>query len=109
MIEIINFVIDRSPQLSTKIVRISASFAVLCTVSIFVVLIIFTVCAINQEFFYPRGTPAWYRNYLDAAFFTSFGIGLCISFVCGIYAAKHFYTKAQLWEVRMFFRNRVNT
>jgi len=109
MTEIINFVIDRSPRLSTKIVRISASFAVLCTVSIFVLLIVFTVCAINQEFVYPRGTPAWYRNYLDTAFFTSFGIGLCISFVCGIYAAKHFYTKAQLWEVRMFFRNRVNT
>ena len=108
MTKIINYVIDRSPYLLAEIVRMLASVAVFIAVSVFVGIIVFSVSAINSDFFFPRGMFGWNNPNLDTVFFSLFGVSLCTSFVCGIYAARCFCTKAHLREVRMFFRKRVN-
>jgi hypothetical protein len=105
---IINYVIDRSPYLLAEVVRMLASVAVFIAVSVFVGIIVFSVSAINSDFFFPRGMFGWNNPNLDTVFFSLFGVSLFVSCACGIYAAEYFYTKALLWEVRMFFRDRVD-
>jgi len=108
MTKINNYAIDRSLHLLANIGKILASSVVLIAVSIFVGLIVIIVSNINSDFFFPQGMFVWYRSDLSTAFFSLFGVSLFVSCACGIYAAEYFYTKALLWEVRMFFRNRVD-
>ena len=108
MTKINNYAIDRSLHLLANIGKILASSVVLIAVSILVGLIVLSVSAINSVFFFPQGMFVWYRSDFSAVYFSLFGVSLFVSCACGIYAAEYFYTKALLWEVRMFFRDRVD-
>ena len=108
MTKINNYAIDRSLHLLANIGKILASSVVLIAVSFLVGLIVLSVSVINSDFFFPQGMFVWYRSDFSAVYFSLIGVSLFVSCACGIYAAEYFYTKALLWEVRMFFRDRVD-
>ena len=110
MTKIINYAIDRSLHLLAHIVKILASFVVLCIVFILVGLVVVIITAMNSTLYCPNGYS------MDTVFDTSVmiwivfnGISLICALVCAFDAAEYFYKKIHLWEVRRFFRNRVNT
>ena len=109
MTKINNYAIDRSLHLLANIGKILASFIVLCIVFFLVALVVEIITVMNSTLYCPNGFS------MDTVFDTSVmiwivfdGISLICALACGIYAAEYFYTKALLWEVRMFFRDRVD-
>ena len=109
MTKINNYAIDRSLHLLANIGKILASFVVLCIVFILIGLVVGIITAMNSTLYCPNGYS------MDTVFDTSVmiwivfnGISLICALVCAFDAAEYFYTKALLWEVRMFFRDRVD-
>jgi len=103
------YAIDRSLQLLAHIVKILASFVVLCIVFILIGLVVGIITAMNSTLYCPNGYS------MDTVFDTSVmiwmvfsGISLICALVCAFNAAEYFYKQIHLWEVRRFFRNRVN-
>ena len=105
-----------------RIVRILASFAVLITVSACVFLTLFLMFGIYQSYISDFFSYAWLfhmfglltptqallyhihdliSDFRSGLLFTLF-LSFPASLFCGIYAAKNFYTKILLWEIRMY-------
>ena len=107
--DLFKYAIDIGLHLLVNIVRILASFVVLCIVFILVGLVVEIIAVMNSTFYCPNGFS------MDTVFDTSVmiwivfdGISLICALACAFDAAEYFYTKALLWEVRMFFRDRVD-
>ena len=107
--DVFKYAIDRSLHLLAHIVKILASFVVLCIVFILVGLVVEIITIMNSTLYCPNGFS------MDTVFDTSVmiwivfdGISLICALVCAFDAAEYFYMKALLWEVRMFFRDRVD-
>ena len=107
--EIINFAIDKSPYLLAKIVRILTSFAVSIIFFIFGELVVAIIGAKIFVLYYPhRFSMAALTDPAVGFWWFLYCINLFVVFIFGICIAKYFYTKALLWEVRRYFRNRIN-
>ena len=107
--DLFKYAIDIGLHLLVNIVRILASFVVLCIVFILVGLVVEIIAVMNSTLYCPNGFS------MDTVFDTSVmiwivfdGISLICALACAFDAAEYFYTKALLWEVRMFFRDRVD-
>ena len=107
--DLLKYAIDIGLHLLVNIVRILASFVVLCIVFILVGLVVEIIAVMNSTLYCPNGFS------MDTVFDTSVmiwivfnGISLICALACAFDAAEYFYTKALLWEVRMFFRDRVD-
>ena len=108
MTELTSYLVGKIDQLYIKAFRLFLFLLIYCPVAAVFVLITFIIMAFSQDFFFPQGMFVWYRSDFSAVYFSLFGVSLFVSCACGIYAAEYFYTKALLWEVRMFFRDRVD-
>ena len=109
MTKINNYAIDRSLHLLANIGKIFASFIVLCIVFFLVALVVEIITVMNSTLYCPNGFS------MDTVFDTSVmiwivfdGISLICALVCACNAAEYFYEQIHLWEVKRFFRNRVN-
>ena len=107
--DLFKYAIDIGLHLLVNIVRILASFVVLCIVFILVGLVVVIITAMNSTLYCPNGYS------MDTVFDTSVmiwivfsGISLICALVCACNAAEYFYKQIHLWEVKRFFRNRVN-
>ena len=108
--DLFKYAIDRSLHLLAHIVKILASFVVLCIVFILVGLVVEIITVMNSTLYCPNGFSLNTVFDLSVIIWIVFnGISLICALVCAFNAAEYFYKKIHLWEVRRFFRNRVNT
>ena len=107
MTEIVVYVIDRSPHLLVKIVRILVSFAILIAVFILVSFILILIGGANFNLYYPPGFSMRASTEPTVMIWIVFAlISILVAHACGALVAGYFYTEAHLWEVRMFFKKK---